>query len=206
MPRLVGLDSGKVLQVKQTVLSANAATTATTAEHMEIFTGLNTSITPRSANSKILVEVDVNIGGNTSQYDIGLHLIKNATSTVGASAAETTSPLGGAYLTDSSGNLIRGDARGGNPRGVALLNNHFLYDRYNGSANAQTSVVTEYIITPVHISALDHPSTTSSITYHLALRHYNWSNTFYLNRTNGHLNGAGYDTNPVSTMTLTEFS
>ena len=50
---------------------------------IEVATGLNCSITPTSTSSKILYQATIYIGSN-SMYDIGYHVIKNATSTTAA--------------------------------------------------------------------------------------------------------------------------
>lgn len=168
---------------------------------MEICTGLNASITPTSTNSKILYQATMYIGA-THWYDLGYHVIKNATSTSGTSAPTTTSPLGGSYLLDSSGNAIRGQASGGNPQGTGTLN------RYSTDGGS-TVDDQRWNVTPISMSLVDHPSSTSQQTYHFAMRWYYWeSGSIYINRSQSNLDHANdmYDTNPVSTVTLMEIA
>ena len=167
--------------------------------HMEVATGLNCSITPTSTSSKILYQATIYIGANL-WYDIGYHVIKNATSATAATSHTDTSPCGGSYLSDSSGNAIRGQTSNSTPRGTGVINNYYV-----AGSSATTG---NYVISPVSMSVLDHPNTTSQITYNFAVTFYNWSaNTIYLNRSNQNQQSAsGYDTNPVSTVTLMEIA
>ena len=168
---------------------------------MEIATGLNASITPTSTSSKILYQATIYIGAS-HWYDIGYHVIKNATSTSGTSAATTTSPLGGSYLLNSSGNAIRGQASGGNPQGTGTLN------RYS-TDGASTVDDQRWNVTPISMSLVDHPNSTSQQTYHFAIRWYYWeSGSIYLNRSFANLDHQYdmYDTQPVSTVTLLEIA
>lgn len=166
--------------------------------HMEVATGLNCSITPTSTSSKILYQATIYIGANL-WYDIGYHVIKNATSATAATSHTDTSPCGGSYLSDSSGNAIRGQTSNSTPRGTGVVNNYYV-----AGSSATTG---NYVISPVSMSLLDHPNTTSQITYNFAVTFYNWSaNTIYLNRSNEHQQQATYDTNPVSVVTLMEIA
>tara|TARA_A100001388_G_scaffold237532_1_gene191908 strand:+ start:1036 stop:1665 length:630 start_codon:yes stop_codon:yes gene_type:complete len=165
---------------------------------LEVATGLNCSITPISTSSKVLYQATVYIGA-TLWYDIGIHIIKNATATTATTSHTDTSPCGGSYLSDSSGNAIRGQTSNSTPRGTGLVNNYFVA---GGSATTGN-----YIIAPVSMSLLDHPNTTSQITYNFAISWYAWENyNLYLNRTNQNQQQALYDTNPVSTVTLMEIA
>ena len=166
--------------------------------HMEVATGLNCSITPTSTSSKILYQATIYIGANL-WYDIGYHVIKNATSATAATSNTDTSPCGGSYLSDASGNAIRGQISNNTPRGTGVLNNYYVVGSSASTGN--------YVICPVSMSLLDHPNTTSQITYNFAVTFYNWSaNTIYLNRSNENQQQATYDTNPVSVVTLMEIA
>jgi len=168
---------------------------------MEIATGLNASITPTSTSSKILYQATIYIGASY-WYDLGYHVIKNATSTSGTSTPTTTSPLGGTYLLDSGGNAIRGQASGGNPQGTGTLN------RYS-TGTGSTVDDQRWNVSPISMSLVDHPNSTSQQTYHFAMRWYNWeSNSIYLNRSHSNLDHGldNYDTQPVSTVTLLEIA
>ena len=161
--------------------------------HMEVATGLNCSITPTSTSSKILYQATIYIGTNL-WYDIGYHVIKNATSTTAATSHTDTSPCGGSYLSDASGNAIRGQTSNATPRGTGVFNSH-------------TTETSTYRCEPLSMILLDHPNTTSQITYNFAIAHYNWSaTTLYLNRSNSNQQQAMYDTNPVSTVVLMEIA
>lgn len=203
MPKLIGKDAGRVLQCVTTnypddfAFTLNASGSAVDNGKMEIVTGLNCSITPRSRNSKILYQATVYFGFSHA-YDLGIHIIKNATSTTSTSPTtqlnhNDTSPCGGSYLTDASGNAIRGQTSNSTPRGTGVFNN------YN------TTVTPQYEIQPVSMSLLDHPNTTSSITYNFGVTFYNWQgHAIYINRSYGNQQATTYETNPVSTVVLTE--
>ena len=165
---------------------------------LEVATGLNCSITPISTSSKVLYQATVYIGA-TLWYDIGIHIIKNATATTATTSHTDTSPCGGSYLSDSSGNAIRGQTSNSTPRGTGLVNTYFVA---GGSATTGN-----YTIAPFSCSLLDHPNTTSQITYNFAISWYAWQNyNLYLNRTSENQQQALYDTNPVSTVTLMEIA
>ena len=167
---------------------------------LEVATGLNCSITPTSTSSKILYQATVYIGSN-SWYDLGIHIIKNATSTTATTSSTDTSPCGGSYLTDASGNAIRGQTSGARPRATGVIN---LYQQASGSATNSI-----YMINPTSMILLDHPNTTSQITYNFAMSFYNWASQFiYLNRSYNNAQNSSnlYDTNPVSTVTLLEIA
>ncbi|MBO47574.1 MAG: hypothetical protein CMD57_01005 [Gammaproteobacteria bacterium] len=200
--------AGSVLQCVTTnypddfVFTLGASGNSADRAKMEVATGLNCSITPTSTSSKILYQATVYIGA-TLTYDIGYHVIKNATSTVSTTTTNytDTSPCGGSYLTDASGNALRGQTSGITPRGTGVLNTYFTV---GGSANSPA-----YAIAPVSMSLLDHPNTTSQITYNFAVTFYNWhSDSLYLNRSYQNQQDANgrYDTNPVSVVTLMEIA
>ena len=163
---------------------------------LEVVTGLNCSITPTSTSSRILYQATVYLGF-AHAYDIGIHIIKNATSTTSSTQTNytDTSPCGGSYLTDANGNALRGQTSNSTPKGTGVFNN------YN------TSVTPNYEIQPVSMSLLDHPNTTSQITYNFAVGFYLWqSYSLFMNRSYGNQQGNYYDTNPVSTVTLMEIA
>ena len=196
------LPSGTVLQAVTTNLKSEFHFGASHSNgDMVIATGLNASITPTSTNSKILYQCVVHLGCN-NWFDIGIHIIKNATSNSGASSQETTSPLGGSYLKDSSNADIKGDSGSNNPRGVSTLNTYS-----SGGGNAI------YHVIPVSLNLVDHPSSTSQQTYHFAIRWYSWDQTnanwISINRSYQNANDTttnNYDTSPVSTVTLLEIA
>ena len=167
---------------------------------MEVVTGLNCSITPTSTSSKILYQATVYIGSD-AMYDLGIHIIKNATATTATTTYTDTSPCGGSYLTDASGNALRGQTSGITPKSTGVLN---MYRQAGGSATTPT-----YMVVPTSMILLDHPNTTSQITYNFAMSFYNWdTQAIYLNRSHSNQQHSGglYDTNPVSTVVLTEIA
>ena len=191
--------AGSVLQCVTTnypddfIFTLSASGSSSDNGKMEVATGLNCSITPSSTNSKILYQATIYIGG-TLFYDIGYHVIKNASSTTAVTSHTDTSPCGGSYLSDSSGNAIRGQTSNSTPRGTGVFNSH-------------TNETTTYRCEPLSMILLDHPNTTSQITYNFAIAYYNWSaSTIYLNRSNSNQQQATYDTNPVSTVVLMEIA
>ena len=200
------LPAGSVLQCVTTnysddfIFTLNASGNNADRGKMEVATGLNCSITPTSTSSKILYQATVYIGATLS-YDIGYHVIKNATATTAATTYTDTSPCGGSYLTDASGNALRGQTSNSTPRGTGVLNT---YITVGGTANSP-----QYAIAPVSMSLLDHPNTTSQITYNFAIAWYNWhADSLYLNRSHANQQDSSgrYDTNPVSTVTLMEIA
>ena len=92
--------AGSVLQCVTTnypddfVFTLSASGTQRIMARMEVATGLNCSITPTSTSSKILYQATIYIGG-TLWYDVGYHVIKNATSTTATTTTNytDTSPL-----------------------------------------------------------------------------------------------------------------
>ena len=198
------MPAGSVLQCVTTnysndfIFSLSGSGNASDNGKLEVATGLNCSITPISTSSKVLYQATVYIGA-TLWYDIGIHVIKNATATTATTSHTDTSPCGGSYLSDSSGNAIRGQTSNSTPRGTGLVNTYFVA---GGSATTGS-----YTIAPFSCSLLDHPNTTSQITYNFAIAWYAWENyNLYLNRTSENQQQALYDTNPVSTVTLMEIA
>ena len=201
------LPSGTVLQCVTTnypddfIFTLSDSNQASDNGKLEVATGLNCSITPTSTSSKILYQATVYIGSD-SWYDLGIHVIKNATATTATTSPTDTSPCGGSYLTDASNNLIKGQASGTTPRATGVVN---LYQQ--GNSGSSTNSI--YMVAPTSMILLDHPNTTSQITYNFAMSFYNWaSQAIYLNRSyNNAQNSTGlYDTNPVSTVTLMEIA
>ena len=195
------MPAGSVLQCVTTnypddfIFTLSASGNSSDNGKMEVATGLNCSITPTSTSSKVLYQATIYIGG-TVFYDVGYHVIKNATSTTSTTTTNytDTSPCGGSYLSDSSGNAIRGQTSNATPRGTGVFNSH-------------TTETSTYRCEPLSMILLDHPNTTSQITYNFAIAHYNWSaTTLYLNRSNTNQQQATYDTNPVSTVVLMEIA
>jgi|TARA_B100001094_G_scaffold32165_1_gene26678 hypothetical protein len=186
---VTGAGGGKILQVKQTVFKGQFSNSASTALHEEVVTGLNCTITPTSASNKILVQYNVHIGA-TNYYDVGIKIYKNVTANSGAG------PLG-TKLLDSSGNAIEGTTANNRPTSVGVMN-------LLGSTPY-------YFQVPANAIILDHPNTTSALTYSFALSSYDFtsSSTWFVNRSsiwqdNG---GAGlYEHVPVSMLTLMEVS
>lgn len=193
------MPTGSVLQCVTTnypddfQFTLSASGSASDNGKMEVATGLNCSITPSSTSSKILYQATIYIGG-TLFYDVGYHVIKNATSATATTSHTDTSPCGGSYLSDSSGNAIRGQTSNSTPRGTGVFNSH-------------TSETTTYRCEPLSMILLDHPNTTSQITYNFAIAFYNWNaSTLYLNRSNSNQQATTYDTNPVSAVVLMEIA
>ena len=97
------LPSGSVLQCVTTnypddfAFSLNASGTHQTTAKCTCARIGNCSITPTSTSSKILYQATIYLGGNLV-YDIGYHVIKNATATTATTSPTDTSPCGGSYL------------------------------------------------------------------------------------------------------------
>jgi hypothetical protein len=184
-----GLPTGTILQVKQTLFKGQFASSVTTNGHEEVVTGLNCAITPSSASNKILVQYTVHVGAQ-SFYAVGLKLYRDVTANTGAG------PLG-TELVDASGNDIQGDGAAGRPATTGMLS---LLNAGDVNVNA-----------PASGTLLDHPNSTSALTYSFAFRYYNFSGTaIYVNRTHNFQDdddaAGGYDPTPVSAITLMEVS
>ena len=183
--------AGKVVQIKQTVFKDQFYTNVTTAGHEQVCTGLNCTITPTSASNKILVQYSIHMGGTTF-YDNGINIYRNVSANSGAH------PLG-TKLLDSGGNAIEGTGTGNRPSSTGVIN------AYNGYDDT-------YKLLPVSLIVLDHPNSTSTLTYSLALRSYTYTSSSYIfiNRSSRfQLSTASppiYDNCPVSTITLMEVS
>lgn len=184
-----GLPTGTILQVKQTLFKGQFANSVTTNGHEEVVTGLNCTITPTSASNKILVQYTVHIGA-ASFYQLGIKIYRDVTANSGAG------PLG-TELLDSSGNDIEGDGLAGRPATTGVLS---LLNA--GDPN---------VIAPASGTLLDHPNSTSALTYSFAFKYYNFSTTaIYVNRTHNFQDdddaAGSYDNTPVSAITLMEVS
>lgn len=180
-----GLPQGSILQVKQTVFKGQFTDSLTVNNQEEVVTGLNCTITPSSASSKILVQYLVHVG-SPNFYDIGINLYRNVTANTG------THPLG-TFLQDVGGNDMKGTANGLRPLSFGVAN---LY------ASNDTGT---YKCLPCHGCALDHPNSTSALTYSFAFHYYAWSSQpVHVNRTGNFANNAQYDHMTVSTMTCME--
>ena len=180
--------SGAILQVKQTVFKDQFTDSLTANNQEEVVTGLNCTITPSSASNKILVRYMVHVG-TSSFYDVAINIYKNVTANTGSH------PLG-TFLKDSSANDIKGAATGSRPRSFAVANFY-----------GENSAVGAYKCVPVCGEALDHPNSTSALTYSFAFQTYSWSSVpVYVNRSHTFNNTSEYDHMPTSTMTLMEIA
>ena len=70
-----GLPAGSVLQVIESSISTRLSL-ATSGNFVKV-TGLEASITPSATSSKILVQCNLNVAGNTSSYTCGIRLYVN---------------------------------------------------------------------------------------------------------------------------------
>ena len=86
---LSGIDTGKILQVKQTV---KTNTFSTNHQSQVDVTGLNVSITPTSTSNKILVTYDLNLSLANGSYQGSVFLLRDSTQI---------------YLGDAEGNRRR---------------------------------------------------------------------------------------------------
>jgi hypothetical protein len=180
--------AGKIAQIKQTVFKGQFTTSVATAGHEEVVTGLNCTITPTSASNKILVQYSIHMGG-TAFYDNAINIYRNVTANSGAH------PLG-TKLLDSGGNALEGTAAASRPSSTGVIN------AYNGYDDT-------YKLLPVGLTLLDHPNSTSALTYSLAVRNYAFTSSYhiFINRSSRFQESSNlYDNCPVSTVTLMEVS
>lgn len=182
--------AGKVVQIKQTVFKDQFYTNVTTAGHEQVCTGLNCTITPTSSSNKILVQYSIHVGC-TIGYDNAINVYKNVTANSGAH------PLG-TKLLDASGAVIEGTRQGNRPPSTG----NFM--PYSGQDDT-------YRLLPVALNLIDHPNSTSALTYSIAFRSYAYTSTSYIfvNRSHRFQESTAadlYDNCPVSTITLMEVS
>jgi len=184
--------AGKIVQIKQTVFKDQFYTTVTTAGHEQVVTGLNCTITPTSASNKILLQYSIHMGC-TQGYDNGINIYKNVSANSGAR------PLG-TKLLDSGGNAIEGTGTSNRPSSVGVLSPY------------ASGVSDVYRLLPVTLNVIDHPNSTSALTYSIAVTSYAFTSSSYIFVNRSHqfqVDTASpplYDHCPVSTVTLMEVS
>ena len=159
--------AGHVIQVVQGEFGTTAS--AATADAVSVDTGLEATITPTSANSKILIQYSVFLG-SANAYNVSSRIVRGSTQ------------------------LGNGTQEGSRPVANAM------YITYTGSTGADP-----YHISCLSNSYLDAPSTTSATTYKIQMGKYGNQNV-YINRSANFQNQAGYDTIPLSTITLMEIA
>lgn len=99
---LTGIDTGKILQVKQTTKTDVFSGSGTTFADI---TGLTVDITPSSSSNKILVSTSINIGSADNGY-LPIRLLRNSTAlNLGTTATgnQTATTFMGAVPYNSSG-------------------------------------------------------------------------------------------------------
>ena len=95
---------GTVLQVRSTTFAGTVAA-STLAGNFTTITGLNTTITPISTLSKILVIANVNGARSTSQARVGIQLMRNSTAVGVGDAAGSRRRIGSVSFVDSVADL-----------------------------------------------------------------------------------------------------
>ena len=170
--------AGHVIQVVQSTLGTTASGATGTGANAYYESGLQATITPKSVDSKVLVNYTVHLG--TTSYQIKSRIVRRivfidtpvglGTSEGGRGVATSASIRSVSYSSD-------------NDFQHAPLNNTYLDDPLNG----QSSVF--------------------AVTYKIQVAAYS-GQTWYLNRHAVYQNGGagGYDAVPLSTITLMEIA
>ena len=156
-------DSGKLLQVVQTKVTAPSDISCSTAGTFYNIAVLNRTITPASSSSKILLSAHVYGEGNNSDEEWHYRIGRS----IGGTANQQ---------------LAIGDAGGAQTRVTGTFS-----AGYGGADSASTPVV---FTVP---NFLDSPTTTSEITYQIYVGCQNASKTFYLNKTVNDSDHASYE-------------
>lgn len=99
-----GATTGSVLQVRSTTFAGTVAA-STLAGNFTTITGLNTTITPISTLSKILVIANVNGARSTSQARVGIQLMRNSTAVGVGDAAGSRRRIGSVSFVDNVAEL-----------------------------------------------------------------------------------------------------
>lgn len=164
--------AGQVLQVVQDYETAAVAFSGTDTYH----TVMSVTITPKDANSKMLIRADVSYGytPGQQQYEWYWYVDKS----VGGGSAT------GVGLADAAGSRQRGWFQP-----AALVTSASVGFMAMGTLSGQY---------------LDSPSTTSEIVYQLKFRSH--TNTFYINRSATDNNGGGYSKRLTSNFTVMEIA
>ena len=174
--------AGMVIQVVHGKLTGQVAVTGNNTGGADYIVdiGLNATITPRFANSRIKIDVTTYVGAdqaNSSGY-IQAYMIYKA----------------GSVLTDSVG-----DGVGGRRPVTGMIN------LYNPTSSA--SVVTHRVgfLGGTHFDT--NVGTTNATAYSIHMRSYTGGPTIYVNRSQQFQSGGtDYDPTPQSTITLTEIA
>jgi len=170
--------AGHVVQVVQSTIGTTASGSTASGANTYYDSGLQASITPRSVDSKVLVNYTVHLGAST--YQIKSRIIRRI--------AFIDTPIG------------LGTAEGS--RGVATSASIF-YTNYSTNADYQHAPLNNTFLD----EPLSGQSSTFPITYKIQVASYSGT-TWYLNRNAAYQNGgtAGYDAVPLSTITLMEIA
>jgi hypothetical protein len=170
--------AGHVVQVVQSTLGATASGATGSGTDTYYDSGLQATITPKSVDSKVLVNYTVHLG--TSGYQIKSRIVRRIAfidTPVGLGTAE------GGRGVATSASIILSNYSSDMQYKHSPLNNTFLDDPLSGQ------------------------SSTFAVTYKIQVASYNGTN-WYLNRGAVYQNGGtgGYDAVPLSTITLMEIA
>lgn len=173
------LPAGTILQVLQGSLNTSFTGTGVSGatNYWVTVTGLSVTITPTSATSKILVNVDMYVGLSTTSngYQQQYRILRNS----------------------SAPSALLGSAEGGRQGVTGQIN------MYGG----QTTTDIQYRMGFLGGRHLDSPATTSALTYEVQLRGYSGTPTVYVNRSQAfQAGGSDYDGVPLSTITVMEIA
>jgi len=170
--------AGHVVQVVQSTLGTTASGATGSGANTYYESGLQATITPKSVDSKVLVNYTVHLGATS--YQIKSRIVRRI--------ALVDTPVG------------LGAAEGG--RGVATSASIF-YTNYATNADYQHAPLNNtYLDDP-----LNGQSSTFPVTYKIQVSSL-INNTWYLNRNAAYQNqgASGYDAVPLSTLTLMEIA
>ena len=170
--------AGHVIQVVQGTLGTTASGSTGTGANTFNDSGLQATITPKSVDSKVLVNYTVH--ASTNYYQVKSRIARRI--------AFIDTPVG------------LGTAEGG--RGVATSSAKIYTSYAADDANKLTLLSNTYLDDPLNGQSLVFP-----VTYKIQIAAFN-GQTWYLNRSETYQNGGsgGYDAVPLSTITLMEIA
>ena len=100
---LTGIDTGKILQVKQTL---KTDTFSTSVFGYTNITGLSVSITPTSSSNKILIIVHLTGAGTVNHTRVGYRVFKDGTTALGSGTADGNRITGFGAIYDPSSESV----------------------------------------------------------------------------------------------------
>lgn len=208
---------GNILQVNQTVFSGQFS--HTTGRYYQEVEGLRANLTPKFANSSVLICAHLTVGSEywyintligrdtpgqtigTSIEDPNRYGIQNNGTKFFYDQTDTSVPQSFAPTGDQKG-LYRqyGAPYAFGDQVSSRLGATMSYNKYMATSGTNA----HYHMAVSSMTFMDYPNTTEECRYKFFLRGFDNSYTVYVNRNHIWQNNANYDALPISTITLME--